>query len=47
MEITKATPERIANSLVEFSEEQMVDIDNLIDKLEDDEDVLNVFTNIG
>ena len=47
VEITKAAPERIANNLVEFTEEQMTEIDVLIDKLEDDEDVLNVFTNIG
>lgn len=47
VEITKATPERIANSLVEFTEEQIADIDVLIEKLEDDEDVLNIFTNIG
>lgn len=42
-----AALERIANSPVEFSDEQMVDIDKLIEKLEDDEDVQFVYTNIA
>jgi len=46
-ELTKAALERIANSPVEFTDEQMIDIEKLIDKLEDDEDVQAVYTNIG
>lgn len=46
-ELTKAALERIANNPVEFTDEQMVDIEKLIDKLEEDEDVQAVYTNIG
>jgi YebC/PmpR family DNA-binding regulatory protein len=42
-----AALERIANAPVEFTDEQMVDIDKLIEKLEDDEDVQFVYTNIA
>jgi YebC/PmpR family DNA-binding regulatory protein len=46
-ELTKAALERVANSPVEFTDEQMVDIEKLIDKLEEDDDVQAVYTNIG
>lgn len=46
-ELTKAALERIANSPVEFSDEQMIDIEKLIEKLEEDDDVVAVYTNIG
>lgn len=45
--VTKATLKRYANTPVEFSEDQMTDIEKLIDKLEDDEDVQAVYTNIA
>lgn len=45
--IASAKLERIPTAPVEFSEEQMVDIQKLIDKLEDDDDVQNVYTNIA
>lgn len=45
--VIKATLKRYANTPVEFSEEQMVDIEKLIDKLEDDDDVQAVYTNIA
>jgi YebC/PmpR family DNA-binding regulatory protein len=45
--VTKATLKRYANTPVEFSDEQMVDIEKLIDKIEDDEDVQAVYTNIA
>jgi len=32
---------------VEFTEEQLADIDKLIDRLEDDDDVQAVYTNIA
>lgn len=47
IEVTKADLQRIPNSPVEFSEEQMQDIEKMLDKMEEDEDVQNVFTNIG
>jgi len=47
IEVKKATLEYIANTPVELNDEQMEEIDTLIDKLEDDEDVQNVFTNIS
>jgi len=43
----KANLQRLANSPVEISEEQMLDIEKLIDRIEDDEDVQQVFTNIA
>lgn len=43
----KAVLERSANTLVEFSEEQLMDIEKLIDRIEDDDDVQAVFTNIA
>jgi YebC/PmpR family DNA-binding regulatory protein len=45
--LTKANLERIANNPVSFTEEQMVDVDKIIEKIEDDDDVQAVYTNIG
>ena len=45
--VKKAALERIANNPVEFSEEQLVDIEKLLDRIEDDDDVQAVFTNIA
>ncbi|MBD3823032.1 MAG: YebC/PmpR family DNA-binding transcriptional regulator [Epsilonproteobacteria bacterium] len=47
VEITKATLERMANSPVKITEEQQADIDKIIDRLEDDEDVQHIFTNLA
>ncbi|MBP5582589.1 MAG: YebC/PmpR family DNA-binding transcriptional regulator, partial [Bacteroidales bacterium] len=47
LELVKAELQRIPNDVQEFSEEQMVDIDKLIDRLEEDDDVQAVFTNIA
>ncbi len=47
LEVVKANLERIASQPAEFSEEQVAEIESLIDKLEDDEDVQKVFTNIA
>ena len=43
----KANLDRIPTSPIELSEEHMKDVEMLIDKLEDDEDVQAVFTNIA
>ncbi len=47
IEGVKATLQRIANSPVEFSEAQIEEIEVLIDKLEEDDDVQAVYTNIA
>ncbi|HEY9190079.1 MAG TPA: YebC/PmpR family DNA-binding transcriptional regulator [Sulfurovum sp.] len=47
IEVKKATLEYIANTPVELNDEQMEEIDTLIEKLEDDEDVQAVYTNIA
>jgi YebC/PmpR family DNA-binding regulatory protein len=47
LEVTKANLQRIPTSPVELTEEQMEDVEKIIDKLEDDEDVQVVFTNIA
>lgn len=44
---SKATLQRIANSPVEFTDAQIEDIEVMIDKLEEDDDVQSVFTNIA
>lgn len=47
LEVKKAALERVANTPVEFSEEQLVDIERLLDRIEEDDDVQAVFTNIA
>ncbi len=47
IELTKAKLERISNNTQEFSDEQQEEIGKLLEKLEDDDDVQAVFTNIG
>jgi YebC/PmpR family DNA-binding regulatory protein len=46
VEVTKANLERVPNNPQKFSDSQLEEIDSLIDKLEDDEDVQAVFTNV-
>lgn len=46
IEVKKAILKRIPNSPVEYTEEQMVDIEKMLDKIEDDDDVQAVYTNI-
>ena len=47
IELSKAGLQRIPNNPQEFSEGQLVEIESLIDKLEDDEDVQAVYTNVA
>ena len=47
IEIKKASLKRIPNNPQDFSEEQMDEIEDLLDKLEEDEDVQAVFTNVN
>ncbi|MCX2683673.1 YebC/PmpR family DNA-binding transcriptional regulator [Campylobacter sp. MIT 21-1685] len=44
--LKKASLEYIPNNAVHFSEEQLADIEKLLDKLDDDDDVQAVYTNI-
>ena len=47
IDVKKATLERMPNSPVEYTEEQMEEIEKMLDKIEDDDDVQAVFTNIA
>jgi YebC/PmpR family DNA-binding regulatory protein len=47
IELTKAELKRIPNNPQKFTEEQQEDIGKLIEKLEDDDDVQAVYTNIA
>ena len=47
IELTKAELQRISNNPQNFTDEQIEEISILTDKLEDDEDVQAVYTNIG
>jgi YebC/PmpR family DNA-binding regulatory protein len=47
IEITKANLERIATTPITITEEEQVDIDKILHRLEDDEDVQKVFTNLA
>ena len=47
VEITKAHLERMANTPIEITEAQQEDIDKILQRLEDDEDVQKVFTNLA
>jgi len=47
IEVAKSNLERIPTSPVEFTEEQLIDIDKMLDKIEDDDDIQQVFTNIA
>jgi len=47
LEVKKASLNRIPTSAVEFSDEQLEEIEKMLDKLEDDDDVQAVFTNIA
>ena len=45
--LIKASLERIANTPISFTPEQLAEIEKIIEKVEDDEDVQAVYTNIG
>lgn len=47
IEVTKANLQRFPTSPVEFSDEQMVDIEKMLDKLEENDDVQAVYTNMA
>jgi YebC/PmpR family DNA-binding regulatory protein len=47
IEITKASLKRIPNAPVEFTDEQLEEIEKLLDKLDEDDDVQAVYNNIA
>ena len=47
IEVKKASLQRIPTSPVEFTDEQMEEIEKMLDKIEDDDDVQAVYTNIA
>jgi YebC/PmpR family DNA-binding regulatory protein len=47
IEVEKSSLKRIATSPVEFTDEQLEDIEKMLDKIEDDDDIQQVFTNIA
>ena len=47
IKVKKATIEYIANTPIDLNDEQLEEIEALIDKLEEDDDVQNVYTNIN
>ena len=47
IEVQKSNLQRIPTSPVEFTEDQLADIEKMLDKIEDDDDIQQVFTNIA
>lgn len=47
LEVQKSSLKRFATSPIEFSEEQLDEIEKMLDKIEDDDDIQQVFTNIA
>ena len=47
IEVKNAALKRFATSPVEFNDEQLEEIEKMLDKLEDDDDVQAVYTNIS
>ncbi len=47
LQVDKSELQRIPTTPVEFSEGQMTDIEKMLDKIEDDEDIQAVYTNIA
>jgi len=47
IEIKKSGLKRIPTNPIEFTEEQLTDIEKLLDKIEDDDDIMGVYTNIA
>ena len=47
LSVQKSSLKRFPTSPVEFNEEQLIDIEKMLDKIEDDDDIQQVFTNIA
>ena len=46
LNVNKSEVRRIANNPINYNEKQIIDIEKMLDKIDDDDDVQNVFTNI-
>ena len=47
LDVKKASLNRIPTTSVEFTEEQLEDIEKMLDKIEEDDDIQAIFTNIA
>ncbi|MFT5778702.1 MAG: YebC/PmpR family DNA-binding regulatory protein [Crocinitomicaceae bacterium] len=47
IDVLKSNLQRIPTSPIEYSEEQLIEIEKMLDKVEDDDDIQQVFTNIA
>ena len=47
IEILKADLQRFPTSPVDFSDDQMIGIEKILDKFEEDDDVQGIYTNMG
>jgi YebC/PmpR family DNA-binding regulatory protein len=47
IEATQSSLQRLPNQPIELTEEQLVEVESIVDKLEDDDDVQAVFTNLA
>jgi YebC/PmpR family DNA-binding regulatory protein len=47
IEVQKSNLQRIPTSPIDLTEEQMLDVEKMLDKIEDDDDIQQVFTNIS
>lgn len=47
IDVTKSVLQRIPTQPVDFTEDQLEDIEKMLDKIEDDDDIQQVFTNIA
>lgn len=47
IETSKSELQRVPTQPIELTEEQIIDVENLLEKIEDDHDVQSVYTNLG
>jgi transcriptional/translational regulatory protein YebC/TACO1 len=47
VEVQKSNLQRIPTSPIDLTEEQLADVEKMLDKIEDDDDIQQVFTNIS
>jgi transcriptional/translational regulatory protein YebC/TACO1 len=47
IEVSKSELKRVATVEIELTEDQLNEVDKITDKIEEDEDILAVYTNIG
>jgi transcriptional/translational regulatory protein YebC/TACO1 len=47
IDVKKANLQRIPNTTIDLTDEQIEEVEKIIDKLEDDDDVQAVYTNLG